>query len=299
MPEIRLQRFLAQAGAASRRKAEELILAGRVRVNGRVVRLLGTKVDPAADKVELDRRRLYVEDHAWILLNKPAGTVSTADDPEGRTTVLELVGEQGVRLYPVGRLDYHTEGVLLLTNDGELANALMHPRNQVPRIYHVKVKGIIDPDLLDRLREGVVLQDTGERAKAVAGILGTTGKHTWIEITLREGRNRQIHRMLDAVDLTVLKLIRVAYAGLTAEGLPPGRFRSLTQGEINQLRAEAKLPSETRRKVAKKPGRRTRGSGGSGSGTGSRSGSRAGPPKSKQEKRPRGAKRGTRPRDKR
>ena len=259
MAEIRLQRFLAQAGLASRRKAEELILAGRIKVNGRVIRELGTKVEPRRDRVEFDGERMVAEDHVWLLLNKPHGTVSTVDDPEGRKTVLDLVGNQGVRLYPVGRLDYHTEGVLLLTNDGELAAALMHPRNQVARVYHVKLRGIIDPLKLDELRDGVSLGADEPRAVAdQVAIRNTTGTHTWIHLTLHEGRNRQIHRMMEAVGWTVIKLVRVAYAGLTPEGLPPGRFRSLSQTEVNDLRALVKLPGETSRRDARPQGRQTR-----------------------------------------
>ena len=263
MADVRLQRYLAQAGVASRRKAEELILAGRVKVNGRVVRELGSKVDPLNDRVDFDGHRLVAEDHVWILLNKPGGTVSTASDPEGRKTVLDLVGSQGVRLYPVGRLDFHTEGVLLLTNDGALAAALMHPRNQVARIYHVKLRGIIDPLRLDDLREGVTItDDEGRKRSRVAAdqvaIRNTTGKHTWLEVTLREGRNRQIHRMMDAVGFQVIKLIRVSYAGLTTEGLPPGRYRALSQTEINELRALVNLPGETKRRAEASPTRSAR-----------------------------------------
>jgi 23S rRNA pseudouridine2605 synthase len=254
---MRLQRFLASAGVASRRKAEELIVAGRVKVNGKVVRTLGTKVDPSRDRIYFEGERVIAEDHVWLLLNKPGKCVSTASDPEGRETVLDIVGPQGVRLYPVGRLDYATEGVLLLTNDGDLAHALMHPKNQIPRVYHVKVKGIIDPDRLDPLRKGVTL-DTGERVMAQVGILGTTEKHTWLEMTLKEGRNRQIHRMLECVELMVLKLIRISYAELTVEGLAPGRYRALTQAEVNKLRAMVKLQGETRKKAARPPGRRSR-----------------------------------------
>ena len=257
MAEMRLQRFLAHAGLASRRRAEELILAGRVTVNGQVIRTLGTKVDTSRDRVVYEGQRIIAEEHVWLLLNKPTKCVSTADDPEGRETVLDLIGPQGVRLYPVGRLDYNTEGVLLLTNDGDLANALMHPKNQIPRVYHVKIKGLVATDLLDRLREGVPL-DTGETVQAQVSILATTGKHTWLEMILREGRNRQIHRMLDSVELQVLKLIRVAYGQLTVEGLRPGRFRSLTQSEVTELRTLVNLRGETRRSTARPPGRRNR-----------------------------------------
>jgi len=257
MAEMRLQRFLAQAGVASRRRAEELILAGRVKVNNRVVRELGTKVDPRRDRIDFEGTRLVAEDHVWLLLNKPGGTISTVSDPEGRETVLDLVGNQGVRLYPVGRLDYHTEGVLLLTNDGELANALMHPRNQVQRVYHVKIRGLLAVARLDELRQGVVVDGHKVAALRVV-VIGDTGKHTWVEVILGEGRNRQIHGMMEAIDCTVLKLVRVAYAGMTVEGLPPGRYRALTQGEVNQLRAMVKLSGQTQRREARTPARQTR-----------------------------------------
>jgi 23S rRNA pseudouridine2605 synthase len=255
---IRLQRFLAQAGIASRRKAEELILSGRVAVNGRTVRELGTTVDPRRDRVTFDGTHLVPEDRLWLLLNKPPRTVSTVADPEGRQTVLDLVPSQGARLYPVGRLDYNTEGVLLLTNDGELAAALMHPRNKIPRVYHVKLKGIVDPDDLDKLRRGVTL-DTGEKVSAEVHILGTTEMNTWIEMTLTQGLNRQVHRMVERMGGTVLRLIRVAYAGLTVERLRPGRYRALTQVEVDELRAAVKLKAETVRSPTVKPGRRARG----------------------------------------
>lgn len=257
MAEIRLQRFLAQAGFASRRRCEGLIAAGKVRVNGTIVRELGTKVDPGRDRVTCDGQRVVAEDKMWLLLNKPRGCVSTASDPQARQTVLDLVGEQGVRLYPVGRLDYHTEGVILLTNDGELANALMHPRRGIARVYHVKLRGIIDPDELDPLRRGVALE-TGETVSAEVRGLGTTEKHSWVEMTIHQGRNRQIHRMIEAIGGTVLKLVRVSYAGLTAEGVRPGRYRALSQGEINALRKLAGLEGSTKRAGARLPGRRSR-----------------------------------------
>ncbi len=258
MAEMRLQRYLAQAGIASRRKAEELILAGKVKVNGKVICEMGYKVDSLRDRVDFENQRLTLEDHVWILLNKPKGTVSTVKDPEDRQTVLDLVGNQGVRLYPVGRLDYNTEGVLLLTNDGALAHALMHPSNKIERVYHVKVQGTIALQSLEALREGLTL-DTGEKVSAHnAHLLGRTEKNTWIEITLREGRNRQIHRMLDSLGYSVLKLIRVSYAGITAKGLPLGHYRSLSQKEILEIRALVALPGETSRHIPQKPGRRMR-----------------------------------------
>ncbi|MCC6749528.1 MAG: rRNA pseudouridine synthase [Deltaproteobacteria bacterium] len=246
---LRLQHFLAQAGVASRRKAEELILAGRVAVNGKAVTELGTKVDPTADRVTVDRERVLPEAHAWIVLNKPRGVMCTTRDPEGRTTVMDLLGETGSRLYPVGRLDYLTEGALLVTNDGALAEALMHPRNRIPRVYHVKVHGLISVEALEQLRKGVPLE-TGETVASEVFILTTTGQHSWLEMTIRQGLNHQIHRMIEAVGTRVLKLIRVAFGPLTVEGLPPGRFRPLVQAEVDELRKAVGLKRETVRPPA-------------------------------------------------
>jgi 23S rRNA pseudouridine2605 synthase len=243
--EMRLQRFLAQAGVASRRKAEELITAGRVKVNGRVADELGVKVDPGKDKIVVDGRRVTVEPHAYVVLCKPRGYVTTVSDPEGRPTVMELVKrERGEahRLYPVGRLDFHTDGVLLLTNDGDLANALMHPRHGVPKTYHAKLRGVVSEEALDRLREGVVLDDgVRTRPAEVMRVLQTDeGGHTWVQITIRQGLNRQIHRMADAIGHPVLKLSRVAYGPITAEGLRPGEWRDLEASEVDALRALAR-----------------------------------------------------------
>jgi 23S rRNA pseudouridine2605 synthase len=246
---LRLQRFLARAGVSSRRNAEELILAGRVTVNGRVVRELGTRVDPHIDRVEVDRRRVVTQQYVWLVLNKPPAVVSTVDDPEGRETVLDVVGPQPGRLYPVGRLDYHTQGVLLLTNDGDLAHALTHPRHRIPRVYHVKLRGTPHPEQIDRLRQGVRIETDG-RPRTVAAevlVMGSTGKHTWVQMTLHQGLNRQIHRMVEAVGGHVLKLIRIAFGEITVEGLSVGKHRSLTQKEVNNLRAAVALGGATTR----------------------------------------------------
>jgi pseudouridine synthase len=240
MTPIRLQVFLARAGVASRRKCEELISAGRVKVNGQVASELGTKVDPARDKVTLDGRRVAEEEHVYILLHKPKGYVTTASDPQGRPTVLELVGKQegvpAARLFPVGRLDYTTDGVLLLTNDGELANALMHPRHGVPKTYHAKLQGEVSRDNLERLRRGVRLDDGSVTGPADVRVMESQSKHTWLELTITEGKNRQVRRMADAIGHTVVKLSRVRYAGLTVEDLAPGKLRPLHRHELAALR---------------------------------------------------------------
>ncbi len=251
---IRLQRFLAQAGIDARRKCEALITAGRVRVNGKVVRELGTKVDPHQDRVQFDGQRVMPQDLVWFALYKPDAVICTVDDPEGRETVMDVLGEQGVRLFPVGRLDYHTQGLILLTNDGELAAALAHPRSQVPRTYHVKMKGGVSPQQITQLREGVDLD--GVMVKARTSVMGETEKNSWLEMELTSGLNHQIHRMGDAVGGTVLKIIRISFGPITVEGLRPGRSRRLTQKELDALREAAGVPVAKRRQRQAPGGRR-------------------------------------------
>jgi 23S rRNA pseudouridine2605 synthase len=261
--QVRLQRFLAQAGVASRRKAETLITDGRVRVNGRVVTELGTKVDPVRDEVVVGGRSLKAEEPVYLLLNKPKGYVTTVSDPEGRPTVMELVRKaDGARVYPVGRLDFNTEGLLVLTNDGDLAHALMHPKREVRKTYEVKLQGLIAPDQLAAWQRGVVLDDGERAAPAEARILGNTGKNSWVEVTIHEGRNRQIHRMAEAIGFAVLKLQRVRYAGLELTDLKPGACRRLTLREVDELRRAAGLakprPKREPHRPKREPERRER-----------------------------------------
>lgn len=254
--EIRLQRFLAQAGVASRRKAEELIVAGRVKVNGRVVSELGSKVDPDRDKVFLGGKRLLVERPVYLMLNKPRGYVTTLSDPEGRPTVTTFLRHAGARVFPVGRLDFNTEGLLLLTNDGDLAHALMHPKHEVRKTYHVKLQGLVGPETVTSWQRGVTLDDGDETAPAEVTVLGTTGKNTWLEVTLHEGKNRQVHRTAEALGYRVLKLTRVAYGGLTLGDLRVGTTRALTPDEVERLRRAAGGSKHTFEKVRKRaPGR--------------------------------------------
>lgn len=263
--EMRLQRYLAQAGVASRRKAEELITGGHVRVNGRVVSELGSKVDSRKDEVEVDGRRVRAQEHVYVLLNKPRGTVTTLDDPEGRPTVMTLVKGIDARLYPVGRLDFNTEGVLLLTNDGDLANALMHPSGEVEKTYHVKLRGLASPEVLDGFRAGVTLDDGTRTAPAEATLLGTSegGNNSWMEVTIHEGKNRQIHRMAEALGHQVAKLHRIRYAGLNVDDLRPGTWRLLHDDEVARLRKMAGLAVEKRRPGARPEfAQRERGGGG-------------------------------------
>jgi len=236
VPEMRLQRYLAMAGVASRRHAEDLIVEGVVRVNNRVVTQLGTKVDPERDRVTVRGQRVQPEEKVYMLLNKPEGVVATMSDPEGRPTVADLLPKtMGARLYPIGRLDWHTGGALLFTNDGDLAQALIRPKKRIIKTYHAKLKGMINEVQLDRLREGVQLDD-GKTPKADVAVVTTTGKHSWIQIVLPENRPRQVPRMCEAIGHPVMKLLRVAFADIGIEGVPPGETRELTDGEVAELR---------------------------------------------------------------
>jgi 23S rRNA pseudouridine2605 synthase len=226
---VRLNAYLARAGVASRRRADELIKAGRVRVNGEPGQL-NTFVS-SRDRVEVDGRPVTLQRLAYVLLHKPAGTVTTARDPQGRRTVVELVPREP-RVVPVGRLDADTTGALLLTNDGPLAHRLAHPRYGVEKAYEAEVEGEPDDADLERLRDGVELDD-GPTAAARVRRLGPSR----VELTIHEGRNRQVRRMLEAVGHPVVRLHRSAYAGLTLEGLEPGRWRELEPSEVERLRA--------------------------------------------------------------
>jgi 23S rRNA pseudouridine2605 synthase len=228
MARMRLNASLARAGVASRRKADELIKAGRVTVNGQRGQL-NTFVEPH-DRVELDGRPLEQQPYTYILLHKPAGTVTTMRDPQGRPTVAELI-DHPTRVVPVGRLDADTTGALLLTNDGELAHRLAHPRYGVEKVYEAEVEGDPADEDLERLREGVELEDGGT-APAKARRLGPAR----VELTLHEGRKHQVKRMLAAVGHPVTRLHRSAYAGLSPEGLEPGQWRELEPFEVERLR---------------------------------------------------------------
>jgi 23S rRNA pseudouridine2605 synthase len=224
---VRLNAYLARSGIASRRGAEELIRAGRVRVNGEVAGL-ATFVE-ASDRVELDGHPLALEPLAYVLLHKPAGVVTTASDPHGRPTVVELV-DLPQRVVPVGRLDADTTGALLLTNDGPLAHRLAHPRYEVDKVYEAEVEGEPDDEALRRLSEGVELED-GPTAPAVVRRLGPS----LLELTIHEGRKHQVKRMCEAAGHPVRRLHRSGYASLTLEGVEPGRWRELTTDEVTAL----------------------------------------------------------------
>jgi 23S rRNA pseudouridine2605 synthase len=226
---VRLNAYLARAGIASRRKADELIKAGRVSVNGEAGQL-NTFVEPA-DRVEVDGRAIALQALAYVLLHKPAGVVTTSSDPQGRPTVVGLV-EHGSRVVPVGRLDVDTTGVLLLTNDGDLAHRLAHPKYEVEKVYEAIVEGEPSEDALRRLAEGVELED-GPTAPARVKRLGPSR----VELAIHEGRNRQVKRMLEAVGHPVRRLHRSRYAGLTVDGLAAGDWRELTDREVRALRS--------------------------------------------------------------
>lgn len=243
MARERLQKLLAQAGIASRRAAEQLILNGKVRLNGRIVTELGTKADARRDKIEVDGKRIVGEHPAYYLLHKPREVVTTLDDPEGRPTVAGLVRNIPERVFPVGRLDYHTSGALLLTNDGDMTQALLHPRKLVPKTYIAKVKGEVPLPVLQQLREGVTLDDGHKTRKSETFVVNAERGNTWLQITITEGKNRQIHRMLEAVGFAVMRLSRPSFAGLDTEGLRPGQWRPLMQSEIAKLKRDYLNPS--------------------------------------------------------
>jgi 23S rRNA pseudouridine2605 synthase len=242
MTEERLQKVLARAGIASRRKAEEMIASGRVRVNGKTADQMGLKVDPDRDEIFVDGKRVRVErdteqEKAYLLLYKPPGTLTTTQDDRGRQTVMDLVvGATESRIYPVGRLDFDAEGALLLTNDGDLAHKLTHPKFHVPKTYLAKVKGRPkDPDL-DRLRRGIYLEDGPTKAAHVE-VVEEAKKNTWVEITVTEGRNRLVKRMFWRIGHPVLKLVRSHFGSLTTEGLRPGQSRTLSKKELALLKS--------------------------------------------------------------
>ena len=257
----RLQKILSGAGVASRRKSEELIAAGRVSVNGRTVTEPGTKADPGRDGIKVDGKDLPKPRPTYLVFHKPGGVITTLKDPEGRESVTDFIPHFVPRVYPVGRLDWDTQGVLILTNDGELANRLMHPSREIPKVYRVKVQGLPPDVVLQQLADGVEIDV--ERTDGKTGrtstervmtapvqelvVLQEKAGMTWIRLVIHEGRNRQIKRMFEAVNLQVLKLRRDAFAGVTAAGVPIGHLRALKPEEIGHLRELAGLPPKSKR----------------------------------------------------
>ena len=255
--QVRLQKLIAGTGLASRRKAEEMIAAGRVMVNGKTVTEFGTKVDPTRDHVKVDGKHLSAaQPFVYLMLNKPKNVVSTLDDPGGRTTVKDYLRGVSVRVFPVGRLDFDSEGLMLLTNNGDLAQAMLHPRYHVPRTYLIKVKGVLTDDEIRSLEQGVSLED-GMTGPARVKKVRKVEANSWLEITIREGRKHQVRRMLEAVGHPVIKLLRIRMGSLSLGDLQPGEFRFLTDREANVLRrlVEERVAS-VEESAAPKPERR-------------------------------------------
>lgn len=236
----RLQKIIAHAGFASRREAEAMIREGRITVNGRVVTALGTKADPARDHIKVDGKLItHAEPHRYIIIYKPKEVMTTVEDPQGRRTVIDLVRGIRERIYPVGRLDYHSEGLVLLTNDGELAFKVSHPTNGSVKTYHVKVRGVPEERMIDKLQRGITIEGKRTLPCEIARVR-TTGKtddegNSWFEVKLREGRTQQIRKMFQAIGHPVSKLRRVAIGPISDPKLTPGVWRELTDQEVRML----------------------------------------------------------------
>lgn len=232
----RLQKVLAQAGVASRRNSEVLITQGRVSVNGETVRELGVKVDPERDEIRVDGKLIQQEEYVYLLLYKPTGYITSLHDPEGRKVVTQLLKGVKQRVYPVGRLDFDTSGLLLLTNDGRLAHQIAHPSFQMDKVYQAWVRGVPDKGDLAQLANGVLLED-GMTAPAQAKLITADHKQgkALLQLTIHEGRNRQVRRMCEAVGHPVLSLKRIGLGFLTLDGLEPGSYRHLRQAEVKRL----------------------------------------------------------------
>ena len=245
--DMRLQKVLAQAGLASRREAEYWIQAGRISVNGKVVTTLGTQADPVVDRIAVDGKVINrLEPKVYYLLNKPTGYISTCEDELGRPTVLDLLKPIKFRLFPVGRLDCDSEGLLLLTNDGELAQRLLHPRFHIRRTYLAKVEGIPTAQSLLRLTNAGD-PSAPQKRRPTARIIKVGERHAWLEIRLWEGKNRQVRRMCEAVGHPVRRLRRVQFAGLDTMGLSSGQYRPLTLTEVHILKQLAGLEQSSKR----------------------------------------------------
>ncbi|HEX8131180.1 MAG TPA: pseudouridine synthase [Pyrinomonadaceae bacterium] len=261
--EERLQKLIAAAGLASRRHAEEMIAAGEVTVNGKLVTEAGTKADPARDHIKVRGKLinplLEAREKVYVLLNKPRGYLASLSDPEERPLVTELVPASLGRLHPVGRLDFNTEGLLILTNDGDLTNYVTAARNGVAKVYEVKVKGVPPEEAIERLRRGIRLDDGTHTAPAQVTATGETGTNAWFEVILHEGRNQQIRRMFDTIGHSVLKLRRVRIGDLQDERLPVGAWRLLHPAEVARLkpRAAKKRAAKGATETASKGGAKT------------------------------------------
>ena len=251
MPLERVQKLLAQAGIASRREAERIILDRRVTVNGEIVDTLGFKADPLKDHIRVNGKRLRgFEPKVTLLLNKPRCYLSTVKDPQERPTVMDLLKKVRGRVYPIGRLDFDAEGLLLLTNDGDLAYTLTHPRYSIPRTYLAKVAGVPEGQKLNRLKRGVMLEDGRARAVSI-DVVTQREKNCWLRVVVTEGRNHLVKRMLSAIRHPVLKLKRVGFGPLLLGDLPAGQFRYLAAEEITGLKAQGQVRAESSRSKQK------------------------------------------------
>ena len=248
--EQRLQKLISSAGIASRRHAEQLITAGKVSVNGRTITELGAKADPLRDHIKVNGNlinpRLDQQEHVYVLLNKPKGYLTSMSDPDDRPLVIDLIPKSLGRLHPVGRLDFNTEGLLLLTTDGELTNIVTSAKNEIAKVYKVKVKGVPSDKAIERLRRGVVIGEGERAARAEVRERRKTGNNTWFEVKLYEGRNQQVRRMFDAIGHSVVKLTRSQIGPLQLGSLRAGEWRHLTPREVSQLKKSqaSKRPSQ-------------------------------------------------------
>ena len=240
MSEIRLQKYMAEAGIASRRKSEEMIAMGRVEVDGQVVTVPGTKIT-GKEVIKVDGRIIKQEQRkVYVLLNKPVGYISTAKDQFSRKTVLDLIDTVKERIYPVGRLDYDTSGLMLLTNDGELANRLTHPKHEMQKVYRAMIDGSLKEEDIKSFQDGIVIEDY-TTAPAQVKIIEAAKKGSIIEVTIHEGRNRQVRKMFEALGHVVLRLKRVAIGPLSIDGLDEGKWRYLSKKEIEEVKKKAGL----------------------------------------------------------
>lgn len=261
---IRLQKILSGAGVASRRAAETMITEGRVSVNGETVTQLGSRADPDVDDIRVDGRRIQIATRRrYLLLNKPRGYVTTRHDPQQRPTVLDLVKSENEYLYPIGRLDFDSEGLLLLTNDGDLAARLMHPRHEVERVYEARVRGVPDARDLERVEHGILIdgrRSAPARARVIETGRGAREDQSIVEISLHEGRTRQVRSMCDAIGHPVIRLKRVRIGPIADRTLKPGESRELTAEEVRRLKAAANANSlrEHRRSTQNPRPRKTR-----------------------------------------
>jgi len=243
---MRLQKAIANAGFSSRREAEELIRLGLVRVNGEAITDPAVDVDVERDSITIGGKRLKKpKTNVYILMNKPVNCMTTTEDDQGRETIMDLLKLRHRRgkLFPVGRLDYKSEGVVILTNDGDLMNRLLHPKFKVPKVYQIKVRGNITDEMLRRIEKGIKLKD-GLLSFRNISIIKRTGKNTWLELTITEGRNRILRRAFEHIRYPVLKLKRISFGGLSAKGLKPGEYRFLEGSEVKKLKSYSMAPDE-------------------------------------------------------